>query len=116
MRGSSVESVPNVGRIVACDAGSAVPSPRSRWLRVAALEPHPSEMPIPRSLTRVARASRRASPPFLSASQEKQTGVTLPFYFICMLHLANEKGLRLEGRRDLSDFSVVSDTGQGFSP
>jgi len=31
----------------------------------------------------------------IDASQS-QNGVTLPFYFICLLHLANEKGLRLD--------------------
>ncbi|CAM9423882.1 unnamed protein product, partial [Hapterophycus canaliculatus] len=43
------------------------------------------------------------------ASREEQSGVTVPFYFICLLHLANEKGLKLEGRDDLLDFSVESD-------
>ncbi|CAM9431335.1 unnamed protein product [Scytosiphon promiscuus] len=43
------------------------------------------------------------------ASREEQSGVTVPFYFICLLHLANEKGLKLEGREDLLDFSVESD-------
>ncbi|CAM9994156.1 unnamed protein product [Pylaiella littoralis] len=43
------------------------------------------------------------------ASREEQSGVTVPFYFICLLHLANEKGLRLEGQEDLLDFSVASD-------
>lgn len=33
----------------------------------------------------------------------------MPFYFICVLHLANEKGLKLEGRDDLLDFIVASD-------
>jgi condensin complex subunit 2 len=28
--------------------------------------------------------------------QQSQIDITLPFYFICILHLANEKGLRLE--------------------
>uniref|UniRef100_A0A7S2SDZ0 Condensin complex subunit 2 n=1 Tax=Mucochytrium quahogii TaxID=96639 RepID=A0A7S2SDZ0_9STRA len=32
--------------------------------------------------------------------------VTVPFYFICLLHLANENGLELEGREDLSDFII----------
>eukprot|EP00903_Cladosiphon_okamuranus_P021173 g19447.t2 len=43
------------------------------------------------------------------SSREEQSGVTVPFYFICLLHLANEKGLKLEGRQDLLDFSVASD-------
>ncbi|CAN0306847.1 unnamed protein product [Ectocarpus sp. 4 AP-2014] len=47
--------------------------------------------------------------PNLCKLQEEQTGVTVPFYFICLLHLANEKGLKLEGRDDLLDFSVASD-------
>lgn len=46
---------------------------------------------------------------FIRLVQEEQMGVTVPFYFICVLHLANEKGLRLEGREDLRDFSVSSD-------
>jgi condensin complex subunit 2 len=32
--------------------------------------------------------------------QQAQTDATLPFYFICILHLANEKGLRLEQGND----------------
>jgi condensin complex subunit 2 len=36
---------------------------------------------------------------------QKQTDVTLPFYFICMLHLANEKGLALEST-GLEDFII----------
>lgn len=47
--------------------------------------------------------------PMTFAKQEEQSGVTVPFYFICLLHLANEKGLKLEGREDLLDFSVESD-------
>lgn len=38
----------------------------------------------------------------------KQADVTLPFYFICILHLANEKGLRLESR-SLDDFDIFKD-------
>ncbi|DAZ96759.1 TPA: hypothetical protein N0F65_012336 [Lagenidium giganteum] len=34
------------------------------------------------------------------------SNVTMPFYFICMLHLANEKGLELVGQEDLSDFEI----------
>ena len=35
-------------------------------------------------------------------------GVTLPFFFTCVLHLANEKGLLLEGGEggDLSDIFI----------
>ena len=32
--------------------------------------------------------------------------VTVPFYFITLLHLANEHGLALNGRNDLSDFEI----------
>ncbi|CAB9507113.1 Condensin complex subunit 2 [Seminavis robusta] len=37
-----------------------------------------------------------------------QGDVTLPFYFICVLHLANEKGLRLESS-GLNDFVIHND-------
>jgi condensin complex subunit 2 len=37
-----------------------------------------------------------------------QADVTLPFYFICILHLANEKGLRLDSH-GLEDFGIVYD-------
>ena len=39
---------------------------------------------------------------------KKQADVSLPFYFICMLHLANEKGLRLESQ-GLNDFLISKD-------
>ena len=37
---------------------------------------------------------------------QAQGDVTLPFYFICMLHLCNEKGLALESR-GLDDFRIL---------
>ena len=37
--------------------------------------------------------------------------ITVPFYFICMLHLANEKGLALHPSGDLTDFRVSTETG-----
>ena len=37
-----------------------------------------------------------------------QADVTLPFYFICILHLANEKGLRLDSK-GLEDFDIYHD-------
>lgn len=40
-------------------------------------------------------------------ASESQTDVTLPFYFICILHLANEKGLALEST-GLEDFIIHS--------
>lgn len=42
--------------------------------------------------------------------KQPQGDVTLPFYFICLLHLANEKGLRLEST-GLEDFVITSDHG-----
>jgi len=42
---------------------------------------------------------------------EAQEDVSLPFYFICVLHLANEKGLKLEnGEYGLSDFVISIDS------
>jgi condensin complex subunit 2 len=40
---------------------------------------------------------------------DEQEGVTCSYYFICVLHLANEHGLKLEGRADLSDFAITDD-------
>jgi condensin complex subunit 2 len=40
-------------------------------------------------------------------SSQTQSDVTLPFYFICVLHLANEKGLALESQ-GLQDFIIHS--------
>lgn len=41
---------------------------------------------------------------------EAQEDVSLPFYFICVLHLANEKGLKLEnGEHGLNDFVISRD-------
>lgn len=37
---------------------------------------------------------------------QSSSEVTIPFYFICMLHLANENGLVFQGREDLSDFAI----------
>jgi len=42
-------------------------------------------------------------------SSKSQADVTLPFYFICILHLANEKGLRLESK-GLEDFDIYADS------
>lgn len=44
------------------------------------------------------------------AIKQGQSEVTVSYYFICLLHLANEKGLELEGRADLTDFGIVSGT------
>lgn len=44
--------------------------------------------------------------------EKAQVDVTLPFYFICILHLANEKGLRLDPK-GLEDFEIHSGDGVG---
>ena len=38
--------------------------------------------------------------------------VTTPFYFICMLHLANDHGLTLQGADNLRDFTIYPSTHQ----
>ena len=43
-----------------------------------------------------------------------QVDVSLPFYFICVLHLANEKQLRLDSK-GLEDFIIHSDDGKATS-
>ena len=45
-------------------------------------------------------------------ASKTQVDVTLPFYFICILHLANEKGLRLDSK-SLEDFEIHSGEGGG---
>ncbi|RHY32894.1 hypothetical protein DYB32_002134 [Aphanomyces invadans] len=37
------------------------------------------------------------------------SNVTVSFYFICMLHLANDKGLELVGQDDMRDFKILHD-------
>jgi len=39
----------------------------------------------------------------------RQKDVTLPFYFICLLHLANEHTLKIEDRPDMSDLIITMD-------
>ena len=41
---------------------------------------------------------------------QSQTDVTVSFYFICCLHLANEKGLKLDST-GLEDFMISLDDG-----
>ena len=42
--------------------------------------------------------------------EQSQNGVTISFYFICMLHLANEKCLKLENcDNQLTDFLISND-------
>ncbi|TMW62828.1 hypothetical protein Poli38472_005446 [Pythium oligandrum] len=41
-----------------------------------------------------------------SISDKVPSNVTVSFYFICMLHLANEKGLSLVGQDDLTNFEI----------
>ena len=46
------------------------------------------------------------------AASQGQSEVTLPFYFICVLHLCNEKGLYLDqAGGDLTDFIISRDDG-----
>jgi condensin complex subunit 2 len=40
---------------------------------------------------------------------QRQTDASTAYYFICLLHLANEKGLLLKGQDDLNDFTIVKD-------
>ena len=40
-----------------------------------------------------------------------QHGVTVSFYFICCLHLANEKGLKFDSNDSLEDFMISLDDG-----
>jgi len=47
-------------------------------------------------------------------AQKTQIDVTLPFYFICVLHLANEKGLRLDSH-GLDDFAIYHN-GENSAP
>lgn len=53
-----------------------------------------------RSLTHLVQAVRKMYP------AEQATDITASFYFICLLHLANEKGLSIEGQADLSDLFI----------
>ncbi|GLE09975.1 hypothetical protein PINS_up021948 [Pythium insidiosum] len=48
-----------------------------------------------------------------SVSDSVPSNVTVSFYFICMLHLANEKGLKLIGQEDMSNFEIIKDEGVG---
>jgi condensin complex subunit 2 len=41
-----------------------------------------------------------------TAPKVDDPNVTVPFYFICLLHLANENNLELLGRKDLADFTI----------
>jgi condensin complex subunit 2 len=40
---------------------------------------------------------------------ERAQDITPSFYFICLLHLANEKTLKIENSADLSDLTVQQD-------
>ena len=44
-------------------------------------------------------------------STQGQHGVTVSFYFICCLHLANEKGLKFDSNGSLEDFMISLDDG-----
>ena len=38
--------------------------------------------------------------------EEKAKDISVSFYFICLLHLANERNLKICGSQDLSDFTI----------
>ena len=47
----------------------------------------------------------------LAANTVRDRAVTVPFFFLCVLHLANEHGLKINGDLDssqLTDLSTVS--------
>lgn len=48
----------------------------------------------------------------LSIGQEKQQqkDVSLAYYFICLLHLANENKLEIKDQEDMSDLKIKYDT------
>ena len=45
----------------------------------------------------------------IAGSQRGGKDVTLPFYFICLLHLANEKTLKIEGHPNMMDLTISKD-------
>lgn len=45
-----------------------------------------------------------------TAPPEALRDVSVAYCFICLLHLANEKGLKVEGTADLSDLTVSKPT------
>ena len=47
------------------------------------------------------------------AKSQKQKEVTLSFYFICLLHLANEKTLKITDNKDTLDELIVSGDAEG---
>ena len=42
-------------------------------------------------------------------ANQNQREVTLPFYFICLLHLANEKTLKIDGNANMNDLVISKD-------
>ena len=44
----------------------------------------------------------------IRVSKESRKDITLPFYFICALHLCNEQNLEIEPSCFLGDFKLVS--------
>jgi len=43
-------------------------------------------------------------------SQSASKNLSVPIAFVCLLYLANEKGLHLTGSDDMSDFNIVQDS------
>ena len=67
--------------------------------RTHAGEPADSKAVAPRSFAKLSRDVPVAEFPHGS----------VPFYFICMLHLANEKCLKIDSQSDLLDLQIVAD-------
>lgn len=95
------------------------------WTDLATLQQQPNDQSLPPPRPAADEDAAAAPPtPAIEASerafsdvvarveeehQDEQEGVTCSYYFICVLHLANEHGLKLEGLEDLSDFTISDD-------
>ncbi|XP_076989884.1 condensin complex subunit 2 isoform X2 [Tamandua tetradactyla] len=60
----------------------------------------PMEVPNEKLLSGLARSLQTSLPPLMAQN------LSIPLAFACLLHLANEKNLKLEGTEDLSDVLV----------
>jgi len=57
----------------------------------------------PKQFTEVIRALDSVYP------QQALADISTSFCFICLLHLANEKGLKIEGNSALDELTIVKD-------
>ena len=57
----------------------------------------------PRMFTEVIRGLDSVYP------EKALADISTSFCFICLLHLANEKGLKIEGNNTLDDLSIIRD-------